>query len=532
MPQLPSNTETPPQSGRKPENNVAFGVLERLDAMGDRPAVDSADSDETMTGTAMARAIRAIAAALRAAGIVPGCRVGLCCDNKIDFVAPYFGILQAGGAAVALNYRLPPAYMAGALAQANVRGVIACRPHKGGDASEHIAAILEHTHGFVWTGNGQPAPESDRVRPLAAAVQEAAGWSQETQPTTLGEEASIVSTSGTTGPGKGVRISHGNVLALAGSVARATSLGPASKPLIGFPLSSSFGQFAHLTGGLIHGAPVTVHQPFNPERILHALTARGCTHFAAVPTVWLALVPHIRALQDERALETLRQGWFSIGAAPVPASITTMYWQEFGIVLRQGYGLSETSAISAFAGSDAYQHPDSTGKPIDCATIEILDPDGQAVPPGTYGEVVISGKHIMLGYVGSEPLPGQRLHTGDVGYMDEDGRLYIVDRLKDLIIRGGENVLPREVESCLLMMPEIAQAAVVGKPDERYGEVPVAFLVAADGEHPSSAILRERLAATLPAAAVPVGYCYTDSLPLGPTGKVLKRELRQRLDSM
>jgi long-chain acyl-CoA synthetase len=270
---------------------------------------------------------------------------------------------------------------------------------------------------------------------------------------------------------------------------------------------------------------------FEPTAVLDALEADGCTVICGVPTMLQALAAQDITGRDLSALRVAVSG-----GASLPADIMRTFEEKFGIVVLEGYGLSETASTSSFNTSAESRKPLSIGKPIWGVQMRVADAAGRTLPPGrdNVGEILIRGHNVMKGYLGrpeqtAEALRSGWLHTGDLGYVDEDGFYFIVDRSKDLVIRGGYNVYPREIEEVLFEHPDVLEAAVIGKPDDRLGEEVVAVVVRRQGA-PLSAddvigYCKERLAAY----KYPREVRFIDALPKGPTGKVLKAELRAEL---
>jgi len=518
-------------TGETGVSNIAEAIVAVWKSAGARVAARSADSDRAISGAELVDEVLRISRALRQAGVSMGERVALCSGNDPRFVTAYYGILHAGAVVVPFNTRVPGALLTELIKRSGAVGaIVVARPSSEG-AEAIVEAALDAVPGFVWCDGIEQLPGAARVQSLddvlASTVNEGASVGAATG---LNSEALLLGTSGTTGPGKGVRLSHGNLFAAAGSFGKRVALNEKTNAFIAFPLASSFGQSALLTGSLLRGGMVTLHEPYRPATVYGALLQGEVTHFVGVPTMYAALAHYIRQQggQSSEARERLGALWYGVGGAPVPRSIVEIFDEEFGWNLRQGYGLTETGSISTFNSHARSTKPESAGPPLEGCTIEVIDANGNAVPQGHHGEIVITGPNVMIGYVGDAPIEGQRLRTGDIGYLDEDGHVVVVDRIKDLIIRGGENLFPRFIESVIAKIDGVIQAAVVGKADEYYGEVPVAFVAVSDTSLTASAI-RERLAAELPASAVPVEVHFVAELPLGATGKILKRELRQLL---
>ena len=347
-------------------------------------------------------------------------------------------------------------------------------------------------------------------------------------PTGPGDVAQIQYTSGTVGEPKGVELTHQNLLTAAVAGWKRVELTPRDVCLVVLPLSHCYAQSAQMNAGLISGASLVLLERFEPGSVLRAIREHGATYFCGVPTMYQALLDH--APQDGGGgLESLRLG--SVGGAPVPPLLARSVEERWGVRLLQGYGLSETAAMATIHPPHAEPREGSAGLPVWGMEVRVADAEGEPLPPGEAGEIRIRGHAVMLGYHGrpgltASTIEGGWLRTGDLGWMDSDGYLYLTDRIKDLIVRGGYKVSPREVEEALCLHPDVFRAAVVGAPHPRLGQEVVAFVEwrREDGADPGAVAewARERLARwKYPRRVVPLS-----PLPLGPGGKILRGRLR------
>jgi long-chain acyl-CoA synthetase len=303
--------------------------------------------------------------------------------------------------------------------------------------------------------------------------------------------------------------------------------------LVVLPLFHSFGQTVQMNAGLMAGATIVLQARFDADAAFKTMQAHKVTIFCGVPTMYIALLnlPGAAERHDLKAIaSTLRIG--GSGGAAMPVEVMKAFESRFGISILEGYGLSETSPIATFSFLDHDRIAGCVGKAVWGTEVRIVDAEGARVPTGDLGEIVIRGHNVMKGYYNrpeatAEAIRDGWFHTGDVGRMDDKANVFVVDRLKDMIIRGGFNVYPRELEEVMMAHEAIAQVAVVGVPHESHGEEVKAVVVLKAGRSDSSEAIgawcKQRMA----------GYKYprvveiVPALPMTATGKILKRELRQ-----
>ncbi|MBE3073714.1 MAG: AMP-binding protein, partial [Actinobacteria bacterium] len=352
------------------------------------------------------------------------------------------------------------------------------------------------------------------------------------------DTAVILYTSGTTGRPKGAELTHANMLlnAIATRDLGLDALGVSPyRSLIVLPLFHSFGQTCQMNAGLYHGSTLVLLPRFDPAVVLETMARERIQQFSGVPTMYWALLHCARAQGIDTTAIAGHLRLCSSGGAAMPAELLREFEERFaGVTILEGYGLSETSPVATFNHPDMPRKVGSIGVAIFANEVRVVDVDGHEVTGDGAGEIVIRGHNVMKSYykkpdATAEAMRGGWFHTGDVGRRDEDGYFFIVDRIKDLIIRGGFNVYPREIEETLMSHPAVSMVAVIGVPDAALGEEIKAFVVLkqdqAVGEVDLVAWCRERMAAY----KYPRHVEFRESLPMSATGKILKRELRAAL---
>ena len=478
----------------------------------DAPAVRL--GERTLRYAELERLAGAMAALLRERGLRRDDRVGLMLPNVPEFPIAYFGALRAGGIVVPMNVMLKRREVAYHLEDSGARLLLAWH-----ELDEEAAA-----------GTAAAGAELLAVEPrgLAALIAERAAAASEPPAPTAGDDTAVILyTSGTTGRPKGAELTHANLHGNAEVVARTVSrVGPGDVVLGTLPLFHSFGQTVSMNATLLAGACLTLVPRFEPGEALATIERDRVTHFYGVPTMYGALLRHPgRERRDTSSLRLCISG-----GASLPVEVLRGFERAFGAPVLEGYGLSETSPVACHNHPGRERRPGSVGTPLEGVEVRVADESGTELPPGEVGEILIRGPNVMKGYwrrpeATAEALRDGWLRTGDLATRDEDGYLRIVDRKKDMILRGGYNVYPREVEEVLFEHPAVREAAVVGLPDARLGEEVGAAVVLRPGERVAaeevSAFARERIAAY----KYPRRVWFVDELPKGPTGKVLRREI-------
>jgi long-chain acyl-CoA synthetase len=453
-----------------------------------------------------------LATLLREKGLEPGDRVGVMLPNVPDFPVAYYGVLRTGCIVVPMNVLLK-------------RREIAFYLEDSG------AKLLLAWHGFAGEARDGAADAGAKMIEVEPAAFAATLDTMEPTPglaeTAEDDTAVILYTSGTTGKPKGAELTHQNLFRNADVSSRTTSEIAQGDVVLGaLPLFHSFGQTVSMNASLKVGACLTLVPRFDPAEALATMQRDGVTHFYGVPTMYGALLHHPgREDFDTSALRIC-----ITGGASMPVEVLRGFEDAFGAKVMEGYGLSETSPVACSNHPDRDRKAGSIGTPIEGVEMQVVDENDEPVAQGEVGEIVIRGHNIMKGYwqrpdATEEAMRGGWFHSGDMARTDEEGYFYIVDRKKDLIIRGGYNVYPREVEEVLYEHPKIREAAVVGVPHDEWGEEIGAAVVCHEGEELSSeevsAYVKERIAAY----KYPRLVWFIDDLPKGPTGKILKREI-------
>ncbi|HET7696486.1 MAG TPA: long-chain fatty acid--CoA ligase [Vicinamibacterales bacterium] len=477
-----------------------------------------------------------VAAGLHALGIRAGDHVALSCPNLPWFPIAYFGILKAGAVVVPLNVLLKPREIAYHLRDSHAKACIAFE----GTAELPIAAMARAACAqsgcplFIVMPADPAAPARDGDLTLPAMMRDAASF--EAVRREAGDTAVILYTSGTTGSAKGAELTHGNM------VTNAVTCHDMFKPafdngadqhvtLVTLPLFHSTAQTAQMNAGFYGGFRLVLMPRFDPAAVLDAFTREQIGLWVGVPTMYWTLLQHARGTGADvsRAAASLRV--CASGGAPMPVEVLYEFERTFNARILEGYGLSETAPVAAFNQLQRPSRPGTVGLPIFGVEIRCVDEHDTPVAVGERGEVVVRGPNVMKGYYDrpeatAEAMRGGWFRTGDIGQFDADGYLAIVDRKKDMILRGGFNVYPREIEEVLMTHPAVSLAAVIGVPDARLGEEVKAFVVLKPGSTVTADELvawsREQMASFKYPRSVEV----RESLPVGATGKVLKRELR------
>ncbi len=460
-----------------------------------------------------------VAHAFRALGVRKGDRVGLLLMNSSRFCQLYFGLAKMGAVIVTLNWRLAPPELEWICQNAGVRWLVF-----DGEFSSAVESIRQRLGVERYVGAGDPAPWTLSLEALLAAAPDG-------EPPTEGRDDDpllIMYTSGTTGRPKGAVLTHANLFWASATVCSTLDFRIGDRVLLVMPLYH-IGALIYLTVDVHRGCTTILMRAFDPPAMLETIRAERVDHFLAVAAMLQALrdVPRF-----EEAIASVR--WLLCGAAPVPVPLIEAYARH-GITVQQSYGLTETTGPAAVLGPErAREKAGSTGKAFFHTELRVVDDAGRDAAPRQVGEVRVRGLHVIREYWQDPTATAQTirdgwLHTGDLAWQDEEGFLYIVDRKKDMIISGGENIYPAEVESCLYGHPGIAEVAVIGLPDPRWGESPCAIVVPKAGRELSAeeviAFCQGKIARYKIPRSVIVS---TAPLPRNPTGKVLKRLLREQ----
>lgn len=445
-------------------------------------------------------------ALLRRRGIRPGDRVAVMLPNVPEFAVVYYAVLRIGAVVVPLDPLLKRREVAAYLGDCAARLVIAW--HAYAETVEAGTAGTRTDYMFVVPGEWGRLLRGVPPAPDVAATAD-------------GDTAVLLYSAGTTGPTKGIELTHANLGGNAATVARMHGLGVDDVVLGALPLYHAFGQTCALNATVHAGGRLTLLERFDAARALEVIRRDGVTVFHGVPAMFIALLDH-PAVSDMSLLRSCVSG----GAA-LPLDVLRAF-DALGCRIIEGYGMSETSPLAASNRGGAGRRPGSIGRPIHGVRMRVVGDDGRELPPGEIGEIVVRGPNVMKGYWNDPAATAAAIrdgwfHTGDLGRVDGDGVFYLVDRRRDVIIRAGYTVYPREVEEVLYEHPAVRQAAVVGVPHPEVGEE-IAAVVALRAPATADELrgwVRERVAAY----KYPRLIKFLDELPTGPTGKILKRAL-------
>jgi long-chain acyl-CoA synthetase len=477
---------------------------------------------------------------LQSLGVERGDKVALMMPNMPAFTVAYFGILKLGATVVPLNVLFKSPEVAYHLEDSDSVALVAYEGFLG-EATWGFEQVRETCHNLVVFAPQGNVPGG--ALDLMALLREASPVFDTAQ-TMPDDTAVILYTSGTTGRPKGAELTHFNMFHNAALTAdRLIGATPDDVVMAALPLFHSFGQTCCQNVAMYAGCTLTMLPRFTPKDTLSILQRDRVTIFSGVPTMYWHLLNYSEADQFDLAQISADLRLCISGAAALSVELMHAFEAKYSVTILEGYGLSETSPVASFNVRDRPRKPGSIGLPIWGVEMRIFDDDGNSLPPGpdNVGEIVIRGHNVMKGYykrpeATAEVMRDDWFHTGDLAYIDEEGYFFIVDRKKDMIIRGGLNVYPREVEEVLQAHPAVSVCAVVGVPDEALGEEVKAFVVVQEGYAHRLAGDAERLGL----AEEMIAYCrkrmaaykyprqveFRDTLPMMASGRVLKTDLR------
>jgi long-chain acyl-CoA synthetase len=491
-------------------DNLALCLLESTQANGDRAALRQGDT--VVTYAQLDDASARVAGLLRDRGIAPGDRVGIMMPNIVSFPIVYYGVLRAGGVVVPMNPLLKSREVAFYLGDSQAKAVFAF----SGFAEEASKGAADAGAECIVVTPGEFEASLADIQPVTeVAAREGS------------DTAVILYTSGTTGKPKGAELTHSNMSRNALESVNLFSLGRHDVIFGGLPLFHSFGQTCGLNTAVRAGGCLTLLPRFDPTAALETLQRDRVTIMEGVPTMYVALLQHPgRASYDVSALRLCVSG----GAA-LPVEVLREFESAFGCIILEGYGLSETSPVASFNHPDRERKAGSIGTPIAGVEFRLIDDEWNDVPEGQVGEIAIRGHNVMKGYwdrpeATAEAVRDGWFRTGDMARRDEDGYYFIVDRKKDMIIRGGFNVYPREIEEVLYEHPAVMEVAVIAIPHPTHGEEVCAAVRLNPGATAIPEELKQYAKDRVAAYKYPRYVWLVDDLPKGPTGKILKREIK------
>jgi len=497
--------------------------------------------DKNFTFAQTAAMVNKVANALKAKGIQKGDKVALSCLNLPYFPMIYYGILKVGAIVVPLNVLLKGREIAYHLNDSDAKAYFCFQGTPELPMAQEGFAGFNDADGcdYFCVITADPAAESpiEGAQTFGQLIAEA-DITCDTELTSPDDTAVILYTSGTTGFPKGAELSHSNMTMNAIGSRHLFQLTPDDVHALVLPLFHSFGQTCQMNAGFSTGNTLVMIPKFMPEIVLSAIQNEGATIFAGVPTMYWAMLNY----KDEKGQfdfdkigDTLRVG--VSGASSLPIEIIKGIEEKYKIPILEGYGLSETCPVATFSHLHKERKPGSVGTPIWGVEVEIFDKDNNALPTGEVGEVVIRGHNVMKGYYNKPEATAKAFdgtswfHTEDLGKKDEDGYVYIVDRVKDMVIRGGYNVYPREIEEVLLTHPDVSLASVIGVPHDSHGEEIVAYIVLNPGANITEKQIIEWSKEQMAAYKYPRIVHFRESLPMTATGKILKKDLRAEIEN-
>jgi long-chain acyl-CoA synthetase len=479
---------------------MEFATLPDRRAAQDPEGPALADASGSLTNAEMLEAVRAVARRLRSVGIGPGDVVALKLTNRVELVLALFAAWRLGATITPVNPSLTEVEVTRQLEDSGARLLVV--EDRASTTSGVPTVDVGDLHDTVPGSGPTPHVESSAL-------------------------ALLIYTSGTTGVPKGVMLDHANLDAMAAMGREALEVGPDDRCLLILPLFHVNGIVVSILIPLLAGASVVIAERFNPNTFFATIEAERPTFFSAVPTIYSMLA----ALPDDVQPDTSSVRFAVCGAAPASADLLARFEARFGFPLVEGYGLSEGTCASTINPVSGIRKAGTVGLPFPGQDLRIVDPDGNEVPQGEPGEVVVRGPNVMRGYLGrpadtAAVIVDGWLHTGDIGKVDADGYLSLVGRSKEMIIRGGENIYPKEIEDVLASDPSVLEAAVIGVPDDTWGEVVVAFVQPRPGSTIDVEELKRRCAESLSGYKRPKTIHVLEALPKNAVGKLDKKSLR------
>ncbi len=484
-----------------------------------------------------------VANALVEMGIGHGDKVALCCPNLHYFPVVYYGIMKAGAAVVPLSVLFKPREITYHLSDSDAKAVfvfegtdelsLAQTVKEGFDLVETCRDLIVMTKDL----NGESPFVGHKTLEQITIDQPD---TFETYPTAPSDTCAILYTSGTTGQPKGAELTHLNLMSNV-TTTWLTHLpvldftdGRQKSVLITLPLFHTTGQTVQMNTNLYGGNKVVLLSRFDAKTTLDTMVAEKVNFWVGVPTMYWALLKYVDETGYDISSIADNMSVCTSGGAPMPVEVMKVFQEKFSVRVMEGYGLSETSPLATFNHFAKLSKPGTVGQPIFGVDVKCFDDDDNEVAPGERGEVVIRGPNVMKGYykrpeATAEAFRGGWFHSGDIGIMDDEGYLSIVDRKKDMILRGGYNIYPRELEEIIMTHEAVSLCAVIGVPCDRLGEEVKAFVVLKQGVELSPESFIEWCRGQFAANKYPRHVEFRAELPIGGTGKIFKRALREEV---
>lgn len=475
-----------------------------------------------------------IANGLKALGIQKGDKIALSCPNLPYFPAIYYGILKIGGVVVPLSILLKKDEVSYHLKDSEAKAIFCFEGNDalpmGIEAYEGFKQVDTCTNFITITANPTANTPFENTITLGAFIsQQATDFST----IRLSAEASavIIYTSGTTGRPKGAELSHSNLLWNTNICGQIFQFTTDDITLSVLPLFHVFGQVCLMNASIMYGITNAFLVRFDAQQVIDLMLKENVTVFAGVPTMYWSFINHKTKITEvDKIKEKLRL--CISGGASLPVEVLKDFGAKYKVPILEGYGMSEGSPVVTFNSLNGKRKPGSIGKPIWGVEVKLANEDDNEVPTGEKGQLLYRGHNVMKGYYNrpeenAKTLKGGWLHSGDIAVKDEEGYYYIVDRTKDMIIRGGLNVYPREVEEILMQHEAVSLIAIIGIPDEKFGEEIKAYIVLNENVSITEADLIGWTKTKIAAYKYPRHIEFLDALPMSATGKILKKELRK-----
>lgn len=491
-------------------------LKKRVGAAPDKPFLFSEADQRQFTYTEFQTAVGRTANLLAAHGVGNGDVVSLLLPNSVEYVIAYFACWQLGALAGPINSLLRAQEMAYVISNSEARALLVNTEFL--PFIQSIRDDVPKLQAIICFDNEAEATRARDSGPVAEIDKD--------------HEAIIIYTSGTTGKPKGCLLSHGNVIANARQISSWLGFTENDRLLTIMPLFHMNAVSVTTMSALYAGGSTVVSPKFSASRFWQIISDYQITSFGSVATM-LSMLLSTYPEGVPKGLKTEQLRFAMCGSAPVPAEVMRRFEETFHCLVIEGYGLSESTCRSTFNPPDQRRRPGSCGLAIG-NEMRVVDEEGRDVANGELGEIVLRGDNILKGYYKNEAANAAAFrngwfHTGDIAYRDADGFYYIVDRKSDMIIRGGENIYPREIDEVLYQHPAIAAAAAVGVPDDLYGEEVAAVVVLKTGATATAEEVVDFCKVRLADFKCPKTVRFVDDIPKGPTGKLLKRELAKML---
>ncbi len=501
-------------------------LASRVDRFSDKEFLFSGSDGSALTYRAFAGEIDRAAEFLLSLGVKKGGRVSLLLTNRIEYLICYFACFEIGAWAGPVNAMLK-AHEVEFIISNSGASVVITEPELLPNLDQALERSTRLRHVVVIDEKGGWSV----VRSSTSSIKRKAVDPRPRPAVTADDEAVIIYTSGTTGKPKGVLLTHGNILSNARQISEWLGLGESDRALMLMPLFHVNALMTTCMAALWAGGSIVLAPRFSASRHWETISRYGVSYFGSVATMLSLLIQTWPAGVPE-SLDIRGLRFALCGSAPVPLEVIERFERLFGCPVVEGYGLSESTCRSTFNPADDRRRPGSVGLPIG-NEVKVFDEDDRELGPREIGEIVLRGPNIMKGYYKDrratlEAFRSGWFHTGDLGYRDEDGFFYIVDRKNDMIIRGGENIYPREIDEVLYRHPKVKDAATIGVADALYGEEVRAFVVLVEGERATEQEIIAFCRTHLADFKCPKSIEFLDEIPKGPTGKLLKRELARR----